>query len=228
MRRTKEEALATRSRILDAAERLFATRGVSRTSLHDIAGAAGVTRGAVYWHFAGKADLFQAMLDRVTLPLEALADGAGAKAQDPLHAVRARFLAPLEATANDARTRRVFDIALHKAEYTGELRALRSRRRRARGAWLADVERALRLAHDAGSIGGGSPVRTTALALLALVEGLIAHWVLEPRAFDLVAIGTQALDAHLRGLANSGKRRAATRRSAPAVSAPRVSAARRS
>ena len=39
-RRTKEEALVTRSRILDSAERLFEERGVSRTSLHDIAQAA--------------------------------------------------------------------------------------------------------------------------------------------------------------------------------------------
>ena len=49
-RRTKEEALATRSHILDTAERLFEAHGVSRTSLHDIAQAAPDTR-AIYWHF---------------------------------------------------------------------------------------------------------------------------------------------------------------------------------
>jgi len=200
MRRTKEEALATRSRILDAAERLFAARGVSRTSLHDIATAAGVTRGAVYWHFAGKGELFEAMLDRVTLPLEGAADHAGATARDPLQAVRARFVATLRVTAQDARTRRVFDIALHKAEYTGELEALRIRRRHARTSWLADMQQALRLARRRGSIGTRIPVRTAALGLLALAEGLIAHWVLEPRAFDLVSEGTRVLDTYLAGL----------------------------
>jgi len=229
MRRTKEEALATRSRILDAAERLFAAHGVSRTSLHDIAAAAGVTRGAIYWHFAGKGELFEAMLDRVTLPLEVLAGDAGAKALDPLEAVRARFLAPLQVTARDARTRRVFDIALHKAEYTGELQALRTRRRHARAAWLADMDRALGVARRAGMIGRTARAPTTGLALLALVEGLIAHWVLEPRAFDLVAIGTQALDAYLRGLApvegGTGLRRVA---GSPARTPRRISAARRS
>ena len=44
-RRTKEEALITRDRILDAAEQAFSTRGVSRTSLGDIAVAAGVAAG---------------------------------------------------------------------------------------------------------------------------------------------------------------------------------------
>ena len=46
-RRTKEDALATRTALLDAAERVFLQRGVSRTSLADIAQAAGVTRGAL-------------------------------------------------------------------------------------------------------------------------------------------------------------------------------------
>ena len=59
-RRTKAEAQATRNALIDAAERLFDSRGVSRTSLQDIAQAAGATRGAIYWHFKDKADLFNA------------------------------------------------------------------------------------------------------------------------------------------------------------------------
>ena len=71
MRKTKEDALATRERLLDAAEALFRERGVTRTSLAEVATAAGMTRGAVYWHFKDKADLFRAMCDRATLPLDA-------------------------------------------------------------------------------------------------------------------------------------------------------------
>ena len=70
VRRTKEEALETRNRLLDSAEEMFQSQGVSRTTLQDIALHAGATRGAVYWHFKDKADLFDAMMERVTLPLE--------------------------------------------------------------------------------------------------------------------------------------------------------------
>ena len=70
VRRTKAEAEQTRHKLLDAAEQLFLQRGVSRTSLNDIAQAAGTTRGAIYWHFKDKADLFNAMMQRVTLPME--------------------------------------------------------------------------------------------------------------------------------------------------------------
>jgi TetR/AcrR family acrAB operon transcriptional repressor len=201
MRRTKEQALVTRHRLLDAAERLFATHGVSRTSLHDIAAAAGLTRGAIYWHFAGKAELFDALLTRVTLPLEAAIESAEAGQVDALEAVRTRFVVALRVTADDARTRRVFDIALHKVEHTGELRALRRRRRQARDAWLAGTERALRRAQREGRIAAAASPRDAAIGLLALIDGLIANWLLDPRAFDLLGVGTEMLDRTLQGLA---------------------------
>ncbi|KUJ92268.1 MAG: TetR family transcriptional regulator, partial [Pseudomonas sp. 63_8] len=61
-RRTKAEAQATRALILDAAEQVFHAQGVSHASLAEVAKAAGVSRGAIYWHFENKIDLFQAML----------------------------------------------------------------------------------------------------------------------------------------------------------------------
>ena len=93
-RRTRKAALETRSRILDAAERVFSRRGVSRTSLDDIARAAGVTRGAIYWHFKDKADLFGAMLGRVALPMEEMLQRTSeAAGDDPLAHVRGRSVA---------------------------------------------------------------------------------------------------------------------------------------
>ena len=47
VRRTKEDAAATRNGLIDAAERVFFEKGVSRASLSDIANAAGATRGAI-------------------------------------------------------------------------------------------------------------------------------------------------------------------------------------
>ena len=70
-RRTKPDALATRCKLLDTAEHLFHLEGVSGTSLQDIALHAGSTREAIYWHFKDKAELFNAMMGRITLPMEA-------------------------------------------------------------------------------------------------------------------------------------------------------------
>ena len=65
MRRTKEEAAETRENIVAAAIRVFAEKGFSGASLSDIAGEAGVTRGAIYWHFKNKEMLFEELLQRM-------------------------------------------------------------------------------------------------------------------------------------------------------------------
>src|SRR5215475_12816529 len=62
MRRTAAEAAETPQAILRAALDEFSQRGYSATTLDGIARAAGVTRGAVYWHFASKAALYEESL----------------------------------------------------------------------------------------------------------------------------------------------------------------------
>jgi AcrR family transcriptional regulator len=52
---------ATRRAVLDAARRAFGSKGYAQASVDEIAAAAGVTKGAVYHHFAGKEALFRAV-----------------------------------------------------------------------------------------------------------------------------------------------------------------------
>jgi len=61
MRKTKEDTQKTRQDILQAAVENFSGKGFFNTSLNDIAQTAGVTRGAVYWHFTNKAEIFNAL-----------------------------------------------------------------------------------------------------------------------------------------------------------------------
>lgn len=56
-KRTHSEAMETKQNILNASRKLFSEKGFHKTSLSDIAREAGVTRGAVYWHFENKNDL---------------------------------------------------------------------------------------------------------------------------------------------------------------------------
>ncbi|WP_288363528.1 TetR family transcriptional regulator [uncultured Spongiibacter sp.] len=70
MRRSKEDAEATRESLLGAAEQMFAEQGIHNTRLSDVAKAVGVTRGAIYWHFKNKDELISAIIDRLSTPLE--------------------------------------------------------------------------------------------------------------------------------------------------------------
>lgn len=203
VRKTKEEALVTRGRILDAAERLFHAQGVSGTSLHQIAQAAGVTRGAIYWHFQDKGDLFNAMMDRVVLPMEAESGTLLGRPDDtqPLRSLREHLLGVLGSMARDERVRRVFEIATHKIEYVGEVDAVRLRHVQARDNYVALTEAALRRAQRLGQVPRQPAPRQLALGFHALIKGLIQDWVLTPEQFDLMAVGRQAIDAYLRGVA---------------------------
>src|SRR5260370_17036998 len=60
-----QQSAVTRKAILDACLKLFARHGFSTTSIDDIASAAGITKGAVYWHFENKAELFHAILEEI-------------------------------------------------------------------------------------------------------------------------------------------------------------------
>ncbi len=64
MRRTKEDSLITKENLMDTALDIFNQKGYSNTTLDDIATGANLTRGAFYFHFKDKEDLFQQLLSR--------------------------------------------------------------------------------------------------------------------------------------------------------------------
>jgi TetR/AcrR family transcriptional regulator, acrAB operon repressor len=219
-RRTKEEALATRHRILDAAEALFERQGVSRTSLNDIAAAAEVTRGAVYWHFKDKADLFNAMMERAIMPMEeSLHCGGACPVTDPLDFLLQKSLHALKLTATDAQMRRVLEISMHKVEYVDELVAVRDRQLQGRDECLAECERAFKAAMKAGLLETRLPARSAALGLHALIDGLARNWLLDPEAFDLTKVGRQVITSYVDGLKPQPAASAASGRSAAAAAA---------
>ncbi|MBP6652158.1 MAG: TetR family transcriptional regulator [Xylophilus sp.] len=200
-RRTKEDAAETRSRLLGAAERLFSEKGVSRTSLNDIAIAAGTTRGAIYWHFKDKADLFNAMMERVTLPLEsALSRVDTHHSTDPLDDITAAMRNALYLTANDAQVRRVFEVATLKVEYVDDLLAVKQRHLDVRNKCLLHLQGVLARASQHYGVVLPLPVDMAAQGLHAIVSGLLQNWLLDPAAFDLVATGQAVMDAYLAGL----------------------------
>lgn len=204
VRRTKEDALQTRDQLLDAAERVFQRRGVSRTSLQEIAQEAGVTRGAIYWHFKDKADLFHAMMQRVTLPMTASLNAeAELEAADPLGRLRRNVAAALHQTVHDPQVRRVFEIASHKVEYVDELQAGRDRHLTERNNCMTDLERLLTLAVGSGQLRTSTPVATAAIGLHALIDGLMHNWLLDPQSFDLETVGATVLETYLVGLGAS-------------------------
>lgn len=200
-RRTKEEALATRERLLDAAQARFREHGVTRTSLAEVATEAGMTRGAVYWHFKDKADLFRAMCDRATMPLDATFDRAVETASaDPLGTLRTLSIGALQQLATDARAQNVFEIVFHKCELVDELAGLATSHKQERSACLGQIEDMLRQAARAGQLPGDLDAGLATQALHAYMVGIMHEWVLDPAAYDLAAAAPGFIDLFIGGL----------------------------
>ncbi len=208
-RRTKDEALETRNGILDAAERVFGEHGVSRTSLEDIAQAAGVTRGAIYWHFKDKSDLFEAMVNRVTLPLEGMVERSSDESvDDPLASLKACAVTALKRTATDPQCQRVFDVVTHKCEYLGEMAGVARRISTIQKGCVDRSEQAIRNAIKRGMLPSGVNPRLAAIGLDAMLFGLISNWLANN---DYVALERQAeamIDLYIDGLRAAAPRRA--------------------
>ena len=208
VRRTKDEAQETRNRILDAAERVFSDHGVSRTSLDDIATAAGVTRGAIYWHFKDKSDLFEAMVNRVTLPMEAMvARSSDESVADPLASLKECAVTCLKRTATDPQCRRVFDVVTHKCEYLGEMAGVARRISTIQKGCVDRSEQAIRNAVKRRLLPSSVNPRLAAIGLDAMLFGLISNWLANN---DYVALERQAeavIALYLDGLRRPAPRR---------------------
>ncbi len=184
-RRTKDDALKTRQMLLDAAIEQFAQRGVSSTTLTDIADAAGVTRGAVYWHFASKSELFNAMWLEQT-PLRELIhhklkqiEGA-----NPLINLRNKFIIGLQYIAETPKQRALMQILYHKCEFSSDMMSEPEIRRQIGFNYdymrtvLQGCVRNKILPDDAN-------IEIILIILHSAFSGIIKNWLMNPQQFDL-------------------------------------------
>jgi len=202
VRKTREEALLTRAQILDAAECVFHEKGLATTSMLDIAQHAGLSRGAIYWHFKDKAGLVQALLDSLDEPIDhLLAASADTRRDNPLGCLRTLLVALLQRVASDARTQRIFEILLHKCELTVESCDLRAQRCARQREAQRKLEGLLEEARLKGQLAPDTPLPLAASSLIACVEGTISHWLLNPDSYALKVEAPRLADAMLRLLA---------------------------
>ena len=208
VRKTKVQAAITREQLLDAAEQVFREHGVTKTSLTEVAQAAGVTRGAVYWHFKDKADLFAAMCERATLPLDTMLTAAGGRMHDdPLGTIRILAVEALGRLATDPRVQTVFEVIFHKAELTGELAEIAGRQERDRCTCLSSIETILDQAVRAGQLPEDTDTALATRALHACVSGVMREWVLDKKAYDLATRAPALIDMIVAGLVTNPPRR---------------------
>jgi TetR/AcrR family acrAB operon transcriptional repressor len=185
-RKTKEEALKTREAILDAAVQVFSVQGVAKTGLADIASAAGVTRGAIYWHFRNKDDLLGALWEQILLPFEPLTRiSENPDAPDPLGTLRRAHLAFFQSLKKDPRRLQLLQILLNKCEAVEDAGPQYSHRVSHLVEGRQKTEIILRYAVRQGQLPDTLDVRLGSLAIISFISGLINNLILLPEFIDL-------------------------------------------
>lgn len=201
-RKTKAGAEETRQALLMAALRVFSRKGYAAATLEEIAREAEVTRGAIYWHFASKADLYAALIADASGRLDqviggALAEGGGSFVETTRR-VMTRMLAYLE---EDATYRAIQSLLLLNvgAENEGDPgRAQQVSELRTKGDELAEIMRA---GVAVGQFRANLEPEEAARAMLAYLNGLMFHWLLAPTAFSIKASAPALVDIYIRGIA---------------------------
>ncbi len=194
-RKTKQQALETRHQIIDAAIARFSAYGVSMTSLADIAATAGVTRGAIYWHFKNKTDLLNEIWLQSESGLQDLEHEYQTKyPSDPLSVMRAMLIYVFKSTVCDHRRRSLMEIIFHKCEFVGEMTMLQMMQQNLYLECYEKIEDVLQGCIAAGQLPVELNTQRAAIIMRGYVSGIMENWLFMPERFDLAADAVNLVD----------------------------------
>ena len=200
MRKTKEEAEKTRQDLIKAALSVFSQKGYAATTLEDVAKETGVTRGAIYWHFGSKAELYSALLEEYSARGSEIAQTAVAEGGSMVDILRRIFIRLLTAVESDPALRAVMEINLFKTEYSPELSDTLSMQVENGRILLAGIAQAMEQGITAGELRSDMQAEDLARAFIAFQNGVLHLWLIDPTAFDLGERAPKMAEILIQGL----------------------------
>lgn len=203
-RRTKADALKTRQHLIETAIAQFAARGVSNTTLNDIADAANVTRGALYWHFENKTQLFNELWLQQP-PLRDLIQErlVGRWGDNPLQRLQERLVVGLQYIAENPRRQALMQILYHKCEFHNDMISEQTIREKI-GINHLGMRIALQKCMDDGLIATSLDLDVIIIILHGSFSGIVKNWLINPMSYDLYKQAPVLVDNVLKMLSPDG------------------------
>ena len=204
VRKTKADALKTRQLLIETAIVQFAARGVSNTTLNDIADAANVTRGALYWHFENKTQLFNELWLQQP-PLRDLIQErlVGRWGDNPLQRLQERLVVGLQYIAENPRQQALMQILYHKCEFHNDMISEQAIREKI-GINHLGMRIALQKCMDDGLIATGLDLDIIIIILHGSFSGIVKNWLINPMSYDLYKQAPVLVDNVLKMLSPDG------------------------
>lgn len=168
-------------KIVNAARAVFLQRGVSKSTLEHIASQANVTRGAVYWHFNNKAEIFHAIREQVFLPLIDRMDDTLAitsdNSQNPLDQIEASLCHTIHELNDNIEMREIYEIMMIKCEYVDEFALVLHQILNNCSSLIQKIEIAYERAQSQNLLASKLTPRALALDTHLFFGGLLHMWI---------------------------------------------------
>ncbi len=201
MRKTKEEAEITREKLLDAGLKVFSKKGYVSTTLDDIAREAGVTRGAVYWHFKnGKPELFEVLISERSRGAQEIANAVQAEGGTPLQTLERILVRLMEYLEEDDDFRAVQEMVMLRTEVVPELEETMKEKYRLQRESIQSFAGLIKQGQDAGEVRPDIDPEIAAIATIGVMNGVIMMWMMDHSLFPLKAYAKPVVQTYLRGL----------------------------
>jgi len=174
MRRSKEDSEKTRQRLLDVAADFFVNQTFETVRLEDIAEAAGVTRGAIYWHFGNKRGLVIALAKSRVDPFLEVVEQELKRKGGPLEKIKRIGETLIRKVQEDKRflaEENLRTMLIRHEEYFKELHSYLDKRATH---FVKEIDGIVRSGQDDGSIRGDIKSGDIVMALGALITGSVA------------------------------------------------------
>jgi AcrR family transcriptional regulator len=201
-RRTPQEAAQTRQALLMAALEVFSERGATTATLKDVAARAGVTHGALYWHFKNREALLEGVFQQVPLPFDRhYLEQLQASRQQALAALEAYLLGLLREIAGDVRIRRAYRLFYTGSDNGDAVVTLAGQRQRALAQCVGHIHYFLKQARKQQLTGlKKSQLEPMARSICCLLLGVMQAMLLDPELFSCKEQGPLLVRSCLRGL----------------------------
>ena len=194
MRKTKEEAAITREQLLKKALAVFSKKGYSAATLQDIASEADVTRGAIYWHFGSKAELYNTLVKEYSDRGSQIVQQAASEGGTLIDILLRVFVRQLEIVEKDREMRALMELYLFKTGPVPELEQGRLQQIESGNSLIEMLAGIMGQGIEAGLLRSDVDAKDMARAYLAFQNGLIQLWLINPKKFSLKASANSFAD----------------------------------
>lgn len=203
MRRTKTEALKTKEYLMLAALDTFYQKGIARTSLNEIAQAAGVTRGALYWHFKNKEDLFDALFQRICDDIEScIKEDSNNNNEQAWSSFRLTLTRFFERLKHNELHYKFHSILFLKCEHTEQNETVIAIAKKHQALWREKIVAVLTDAVQQKALADNLDIDMVVIFIKSSLDGLIWRWLSSGQGFDLAQTAPRMIEIIIDTLEN--------------------------